>query len=74
MIRWASLFGLVGVALLTTILVYEGIGPVTASGRRLYAQLEGGVSANDYRLTWSGQDSLGNLWIRTCLLLCAATS
>lgn len=31
MIRWASLFGLIGVALLTGILVFEGIGPLTVA-------------------------------------------
>ena len=50
------------------------IGPVEANGRRLYANLAGGVSATDYRLTWTATDSLGNIWPRACLLLCAATS
>jgi len=50
------------------------VGPVTLAGRRLYASLSGGVTAKDYRLQWAGVDSLGNNWVRTCLLLCAATS
>ena len=50
------------------------VGPVTATGRRLYASLAGGLSGKDYRLTWIGDDSLGNQWPRACLLLCAATS
>ena len=50
------------------------IGPVEANGRRVYCQLSGGVSGRDYRIGWGAQDSLGNLWPRTCLLLCAATS
>jgi hypothetical protein len=49
-------------------------GPVQINGRRLYASLSGGVTAKDYRLTWAGVDSLGNNWVRTCLLLCAQTS
>ena len=48
-------------------------GP-TVSGRRLYAQLSGGLAAKDYRINWSASDSLGNTWPRSCLLLCAATS
>jgi len=49
-------------------------GPVTLDGRRIYSQLSGGTSAKDYRITFTTQDSLGNTWIRTALLLCAATS
>jgi len=50
------------------------IGPVTTNGRRVYAELSGGVSANDYRITFAATDTLGNLWPRSALLLCAATS
>jgi len=50
------------------------VGPVTVNGRRLYAQLSGGVSATDYRLTFTANDSVGGVWPRTALLLCAATS
>ena len=50
------------------------LGPVTVTGRRAYAQLSGGVAGNDYRLTWTAYDSLGNVIPRTVLLLCAATS
>lgn len=50
------------------------VGPPVISGRRIYAQLTGGVAARDYRLIWNATDTVGNLWPRTCLLLCAATS
>jgi hypothetical protein len=49
-------------------------GALTLDGRRVYCQLQGGVAAKDYRLSWVVQDTLGNTWIRDCLLLCAATS
>jgi hypothetical protein len=48
--------------------------PITVDARRLYCRLTGGVSARDYRLNWSGEDTLGNIWARSCLLLCSATS
>ena len=48
--------------------------PVTTAGRRLYAQLAGGNAGQDYRIQWQATDSLGNIWLRTVLLLCAATS
>ena len=48
-------------------------GPTT-TGRRVYCQLSGGISGKDYVISWSAQDSLGNTWPRSCLLLCAATS
>jgi hypothetical protein len=50
------------------------VGPVSVSGRRLYANLAGGIEGKDYLLLWVAQDSLGNTWPRTCLLLCDATS
>lgn len=42
--------------------------------RRMYATVTGGTMGRDYRIAWTAQDSLGNTWIRTTLLLCAATS
>ena len=50
------------------------VGPPYFVGRRIYAQLSGGASAKDYRLTFTGGDSLGNTWSRSALLLCSATS
>lgn len=50
------------------------LGPIAATGRRLYAQLAGGIAGTDYQVVWTAFDSLGNQWIRTVLLLCAATS
>ena len=44
------------------------------TGRRMYVRCQGGVAGNDYRLNYQILDSLGNQWVRTCLLLCAATS
>lgn len=43
-------------------------------GRRLFAMLDGGVAGRDYRLEWRATDNRGNIWPRTALLLCAATS
>jgi hypothetical protein len=43
-------------------------------GRALYATVAGGVSGKDYQLLWSLTDSNANIWNRTALLLCAATS
>jgi hypothetical protein len=50
------------------------IGPVYVRGRAIWANLRGGVSGTDYLLEWSAVDTLGNVWPRTCLLLCAKTS
>ena len=50
------------------------IGPVTVSGRALYANLAGGVSGTDYQLRWSATDTDGNIWPRVGLVLCAPTS
>lgn len=49
-------------------------GPVTAQGRRLYCELSGGTEGTDFQLRWSGTDSLGNVWPRTCYVLCAQAS
>ena len=49
-------------------------GPVEVRGRAVYAMLSGGVSGVDYQLVWTVVDSAGNVWPRTCLVLCAPTS
>ena len=43
-------------------------------GRTIYTQLVGGIAGTDYQLRWSVQDTSGNVWPRTALLLCAPTS
>lgn len=52
------------------------VAPLTPAPntRRMYAKVSGGTSGSDYRLNWTAQDSLGNTWIRSTLLLCAPTS
>lgn len=50
------------------------VGPVTIRGRTVYARISGGVEGKDYQLRWSATDTEGNVWPRTCLLLCAQTS
>lgn len=50
------------------------LGLITIEGRSVYATLTGGVSGQDYQLRWNVNDSLGNQWQRTGLLLCALTS
>ena len=50
------------------------IGPVMVQGRAIYASLSGGVLGSDYQLHWNAIDTLGNVWPRTGLLLCAYTS
>ena len=50
------------------------IGAVTIRGRTVYAQLSGGVEGRDYQLRWLVGDTAGNVWPRTCLMLCAQTS
>lgn len=42
--------------------------------RRMYATVSGGTAGRDYRLQWTANDSLANVWVRTTLLLCASTS
>lgn len=44
------------------------------SGRTLYRALVGGVGGTDYQFTFTAQDTDGNQWPRTALLLCAPTS
>ena len=50
------------------------IGAVTVRGRAVYAVLAGGVAGKDYQLKWTVTDTAGNVFPRTCLVLCAATS
>ena len=50
------------------------IGAVTIRGRTVYAGLSGGVEGRDYQLRWIAVDTVGNVWPRTCLMLCAQTS
>jgi hypothetical protein len=48
-------------------------GEVLISGRRVYCPISGGVPGTDYQFRWSIADTLGNMWQRTALLLCAAS-
>jgi len=50
------------------------IGPVEVTGRTLSAELGGGIEGKDYQVRWTATDSDGNVWPRTCLVLCAPTS
>jgi hypothetical protein len=50
------------------------IGAVSVRGRAIYAILSGGVPGTDYQLVWTAVDSMGNVWPRTTLCLCANTS
>ena len=50
------------------------IGPVTVRGRALYCQLSGGIGGQDYQIHFTATDSAGNIWPRTVLILCGATS
>lgn len=50
------------------------IGPVAWRGRTLYTRVAGGVDGSDYQLRWTVNDTSGNVWHRTALVLCAETS
>lgn len=50
------------------------VNALPQAGRRMYARVSGGGAGRDYRLQWTANDNLGDIWIRTTLLLCAATS
>lgn len=50
------------------------IGPAQVSGRAIYCPLSGGVAGHDYQLAWDVQDTAGNIYPRTALMLCAPTS
>lgn len=43
-------------------------------GRQVWCDVEGGVAGTDYQVVWTVTDSGQNVWRRTALLLCAATS
>ena len=44
------------------------------NGKQAWLTVNGGTAGVDYQLRWSVTDSLGNIWTRTGLLLCAQTS
>jgi len=52
------------------------VGTVTIRGRTVYAFVNAQDAAlgKDYQLRWVVVDSAGNVWPRTCLLLCSLTS
>lgn len=50
------------------------IGVVGVRGRTLYARLSGGTDGTDYQLRWVANDTTGNVWPRTALVLCSETS
>lgn len=50
------------------------VGAVSVVGRTVYCRLGGGIAGKDYQLRWACSDTQGNVWPRTCLLLCAHTS
>lgn len=50
------------------------VGTVTVLDRTLYATLAGGKDGVDYRLDWTALDSDNNIFTRSGLILCAATS
>jgi hypothetical protein len=49
-------------------------GPISIQGSRVWATLSGGTDGVDYQLRWTITDSVGNVWPRTLLVLCAETS
>lgn len=50
------------------------VGTVEVHGRSIYALLTGGVLGTDYQLRWTATDSVGSVWPRMALILCAETS
>lgn len=50
------------------------VGPVQVDGSVVFARLTGGTEGSDYRLLWTATDTDGNVWPRTALVLCTATS
>ena len=50
------------------------VQPVVVQGRAIYALLTGGVTGTDYQLRWTANDTMGSVWPRTALVLCAETS
>ena len=49
-------------------------GTVAIGGRQVYCLCSGGIEGTDYQFRWSAMDTLGNIWNRTVLCLCAQTS
>jgi len=47
---------------------------IRVRGRSVVAWILGGKAGTDYQLRWNMEDTLGNLWTRTGLLLCANAS
>jgi hypothetical protein len=47
---------------------------VAVSGRNVYAIISGGQPGVDYQMRWIINDTQGNRWMRTALLLVAQTS
>lgn len=43
-------------------------------GRAAFQILSGGKDGVDYLLQWTVTDTRSNIWVRTALILCAATS
>lgn len=43
-------------------------------GRAVWARIRGGVSGFDYQLRWRVNDTIGNVWQRTALLLVGETA
>jgi hypothetical protein len=50
------------------------VGAIAIRGRTVYARLTGGIDGTDYQLRFTANDTSGNIWNRTALLLCAETS
>lgn len=50
------------------------VGPVQIQGSVIFARLSGGTEGSDYQIRWNVQDSDGNVWNRTALVLCSLTS
>ena len=48
--------------------------PPVILGRQAWVQATGGTEGVDYQIRFSAQDSRGNTWNRTALLLCAQSS
>lgn len=51
-------------------------GPISIRGRVLYAPITAFATASgfDFQLQWNANDTQGNVWWRTALLLCSVTS
>lgn len=44
------------------------------AGRRVWITITGGLAGTDYIVTWFFNDTVGNAWVRSILLLCAPAS